>query len=77
MMLLHNLNDTVDQFTNATLNRSNVEDDLFSILTNTSKDTEDFIKSQFKAVDKILMDEGLGSKAVGPVGVLKDKLNRF
>jgi len=71
------LNDTVDQFTNATLNRSNVEDDLFSILTNTSKDTEDFIKSQFKAVDKILMDEGLGSKAVVPVGVLKDKLNRL
>ena len=52
------MKDAVDQFTNATLNRSNVEDDLFSILTNTSKDTEDFIKSQFKAVDKILMDEG-------------------
>ena len=26
------LNDTVDQFTNATLNRSNVEDDLFDYL---------------------------------------------
>ena len=31
------LNDTVDQFTNATLNRSNVEDDLFSIFTKHQK----------------------------------------
>ena len=75
--VVNHLNETVDQFTNATLNRSNVEDDLFTILTNTSKDTEDFIRSQFKAVDKILMDEGLGSKAVVPVGILKDKLNRL
>ena len=73
--VVNHLNDTVDQFTDATLNMKNVDDDLFTILTNTSKDTEDFIKSQFKAVDKILMDEGLGTKAVVPVGVLKDKLN--
>ena len=64
-------------FSNATVNIKNVDDDLFTILTNTSKDTEDFIKSQFKAVDKILMDEGIGSKAVIPVGVLKEKLNRL
>ena len=31
------LNDTVDQFTNATLNGSNVDDDLFKLFKNTSK----------------------------------------
>ena len=75
--VVKHLNDTVDQFTNATFNRSGVEEDLFDILQQTSKNTEDLVKAEFEAVDKILAQSDLATKELVPLKSLEDKLNTY
>ena len=75
--VVKHLNDTVDQFTNATFNRSGVEEDLFDILQQTSKNTEDLVKAEFEAVDQILAQSDLATKELVPLKSIEDKLNTF